>query len=136
MTQTLKIPLKSKTAEGSQRQEREGGGGIAVGIKETLGGVREVRKGIEAMRTASLSPDIKGKAHFFGSVGLEKQSGKRRHLGWAERKDSKKQQGYLSEELQSGGLLELQVDGCGKEKMRDILRKKCYSEGVRVKVMQ
>lgn len=33
----------------------------------------------------SLSPDIKGKASFSGSMGLEKQSGKRRHLGWAER---------------------------------------------------
>lgn len=108
MTQTLKIPLKSKTAEGSKRargrkekEEEEG----AVGIKETLGGVREVRKGIEAMGTASagadvmltsLSPDIKGKARFFGSMALEKQSGKRRHLGWAERKGSKKQRGHLS----------------------------------------
>lgn len=48
-------------------------------------------------------------------------------MGRAQRKASKKLQGNLSEEMESSGLVEVQVDSCGKRITKAMLSMKYYS---------
>jgi len=94
MMQTLKIPLKSKTTDGSkrsQRYEREQGGGCCRDRGnpwEVWGGVRKATTvvGTASARAdatlTSLLCDTQGMAGLVRRAGLGKQSGSWRYLGW------------------------------------------------------